>query len=82
MTNVVPNVVVPAGSMPVMESNLLPLVFLIFDEFPFELILSFFDVYVGNIQLAGKIRERIPEGWERIHKTIRHYPSLDLYTLT
>ena len=63
MTNVVPNVVAPGGSKPVVGNNPLSLAFPSFGEFPFVLDISLSSVSGGKILLADKKGEKIPLDW-------------------
>ncbi|MFV1859504.1 MAG: Ldh family oxidoreductase [Anaerolineales bacterium] len=63
MTNVVPNMVAPGGSKPVVGNNPLTLAFPTFGEFPFVLDFALSSVSGGKILLASKKGERIPMDW-------------------
>ncbi len=63
MTNVVPNMVAPGGSRPVVGNNPLTLAFPTFGEFPFVLDIAMSSVAGGKILLASKKGEKIPEDW-------------------
>jgi len=63
MTNVVPNMVAPGGSKPVVGNNPLTLAFPTFGEFPFVLDFSLSSVSGGKILLASKKGEKIPMDW-------------------
>lgn len=63
MTNVVPNVVAPGGSKPVVGNNPLSVAFPTFGEFPFVLDISFSNVSGGKILLANEKGEKIPLDW-------------------
>lgn len=63
MTNVVPNVVAPGGSKPVVGNNPLAVAVPTFGEFPFVLDISLSNVAGGKLLLASKKGERIPLDW-------------------
>jgi LDH2 family malate/lactate/ureidoglycolate dehydrogenase len=63
MTNVVPNVVAPGGSRPVVGNNPLSIAIPTYDEFPFVLDISLSAVAGGKLLLASKKGERIPLDW-------------------
>lgn len=63
MTNVVPNIVAPGGSIPVVGNNPLSVAFPTFGEFPFVLDISLSTVSGGKILLAGEKGEKIPLDW-------------------
>ena len=63
MTNVVPNVVAPGGSKPVIGNNPLSIAVPTFGEFPFVLDISLSAVAGGKLLLASKKGESIPLDW-------------------
>jgi L-2-hydroxycarboxylate dehydrogenase (NAD+) len=63
MTNVVPNVVAPGGSKPVVGNNPLAIAIPTFGEFPFVLDISLSNVAGGKLLLASKKGEKIPLDW-------------------
>lgn len=63
MTNVVPNVVAPGGSKPVVGNNPMAIAIPTFGEFPFVLDISLSSVAGGKLLLASKKGERIPLDW-------------------
>ncbi len=63
MTNVVPNVVAPGGSKPVVGNNPLAVAVPTPGEFPFVLDISLSNVAGGKLLLASKKGERIPLDW-------------------
>lgn len=63
MTNVVPNVVAPGGSKPVVGNNPLAVAIPTFGAFPFVLDISLSNVAGGKLLLASKKGERIPLDW-------------------
>jgi LDH2 family malate/lactate/ureidoglycolate dehydrogenase len=63
MTNVVPNVVAPGGSRPVVGNNPLSVAIPTYAEFPFVLDLSLSAVAGGKLLLASKKGEKIPLDW-------------------
>jgi LDH2 family malate/lactate/ureidoglycolate dehydrogenase len=63
MTNVVPNVVAPGGSKPVVGNNPLSIAVPTFGEFPFVLDISLSAVAGGKLLLASKKGEKIPLDW-------------------
>ncbi|MFN2168213.1 MAG: Ldh family oxidoreductase [Anaerolineae bacterium] len=63
MTNVVPNVVAPGGSRPVVGNNPLSVAIPTYAEFPFVLDLSLSAVAGGKLLLASKKGEMIPLDW-------------------
>jgi len=63
MTNVVPNVVAPGGSKPVVGNNPLAVAIPTFGEFPFVLDISLSNVAGGKLLLASKKGEKIPLDW-------------------
>jgi LDH2 family malate/lactate/ureidoglycolate dehydrogenase len=63
MTNVVPNVVAPGGSRPVVGNNPLSIAIPTYDEFPFVLDISLSAVAGGKLLLASKMGEKIPLDW-------------------
>lgn len=63
ITNVVPNVVAPGGSKPVVGNNPLAVAIPTFGEFPFVLDISLSNVAGGKLLLASKKGERIPLDW-------------------
>jgi L-2-hydroxycarboxylate dehydrogenase (NAD+) len=63
MTNVVPNVVAPGGSKPVVGNNPLAVAVPTFGEFPFVLDISLSNVAGGKLLLASKKGEKIPFDW-------------------
>lgn len=63
MTNVVPNVVAPGGSKPVVGNNPLSIAVPTYAEFPFVLDISLSAVAGGKLLLASKKGEKIPLDW-------------------
>ena len=63
MTNVVPNVVTPGGSKPVVGNNPLAVAIPTFGEFPFVLDILLSNVVGGKLLLASKKGEKIPLDW-------------------
>ena len=63
MTNVVPNVVAPGGSKPVVGNNPISIAVPTFGEFPFVLDISLSAVAGGKLLLASKKGEKIPLDW-------------------
>jgi L-2-hydroxycarboxylate dehydrogenase (NAD+) len=63
MTNVVPNMVVPGGSKPIVGNNPLAISVPTFGEFPFTLDISMSAVAGGKLLLASKKGEKIPFDW-------------------
>lgn len=63
MTNVVPNVVAPGGSRPVVGNNPLAIAAPTHGDFPFVLDISLSAVAGGKLLLASKKGERIPLDW-------------------
>jgi len=63
MTNVVPNMVVPGGSKPIVGNNPLAISVPTFGEFPFTLDISLSAVAGGKLLLASKKGEKIPLDW-------------------
>jgi LDH2 family malate/lactate/ureidoglycolate dehydrogenase len=63
MTNVVPNVVAPGGSKPVVGNNPLAIAIPTFGDFPFVLDISMSAVSGGKLLLASKKKEKIPMDW-------------------
>lgn len=63
MTNVVPNVVAPGGSRPVVGNNPLAVAVPAPGEFPFVLDISLSNVAGGKLLLASKKGEKIPLDW-------------------
>ena len=63
MTNVVPNMVAPGGSEPVVGNNPLTLAFPTFGEFPFVLDIALSNASGGKILLADSRGEAIPKDW-------------------
>jgi LDH2 family malate/lactate/ureidoglycolate dehydrogenase len=63
MTNVVPNVVAPGGSRPVVGNNPLSIAIPTYGEFPFVLDISLSAVAGGKLLLASKKGEKIPLDW-------------------
>ena len=63
MTNVVPNVVAPGGSKPVVGNNPLSIAIPTHGEFPFVLDISLSAVAGGKLLLASKKGEKIPQDW-------------------
>lgn len=63
MTNVVPNVVAPGGSKPVVGNNPLAIAIPTFETFPFVLDISLSAVAGGKLLLASKKGEKIPLDW-------------------
>lgn len=63
MTNVVPNVVAPGGSKPIVGNNPLAISVPTFGEFPFTLDISLSNVAGGKLLLASKKGEKIPLDW-------------------
>jgi LDH2 family malate/lactate/ureidoglycolate dehydrogenase len=63
MTNVVPNVVAPGGSKPVVGNNPLSIAIPTYGEFPFVLDISLSAVAGGKLLLASKKGEKIPLDW-------------------
>jgi L-2-hydroxycarboxylate dehydrogenase (NAD+) len=63
MTNVVPNMVAPGGSRPVVGNNPLAVAIPTFQEFPFVLDISLSNVAGGKLLLASKKGEKIPLDW-------------------
>lgn len=62
-TNVVPNVVVPGGSRPVVGNNPLSIAIPTYGDFPFVLDISLSAVAGGKLLLASKKGDKIPLGW-------------------
>jgi LDH2 family malate/lactate/ureidoglycolate dehydrogenase len=63
MTNVVPNVVAPGGSRPVVGNNPLSIAIPTYGDFPFVLDISLSAVAGGKLLLASKKGEKIPLDW-------------------
>jgi LDH2 family malate/lactate/ureidoglycolate dehydrogenase len=63
LTNVVPNVVAPGGSRPVVGNNPLSIAVPTFGPFPFVLDISLSAVAGGKLLLASKKGEKIPLDW-------------------
>jgi L-2-hydroxycarboxylate dehydrogenase (NAD+) len=63
LTNVVPNVVAPGGSRPVVGNNPLSIAVPTYSEFPFVLDISLSAVAGGKLLLASKKGEKIPLDW-------------------
>ncbi len=63
MTNVVPNMVVPGGSKPIVGNNPLAISVPTFGDFPFTLDISLSAVAGGKLLLASKKGEKIPFDW-------------------
>ncbi len=63
MTNVVPNMVVPGGSKPVIGNNPIAISVPTFGDFPFTLDISMSAVAGGKLLLASKKGEKIPLDW-------------------
>ena len=63
MTNVVPNVVAPGGSKPIVGNNPLAVSVPTFGDFPFTLDISLSNVAGGKLLLASKKKEKIPLDW-------------------
>jgi LDH2 family malate/lactate/ureidoglycolate dehydrogenase len=63
MTNVVPNVVAPGGSRPIVGNNPFAVSVPTFGEFPFTLDISLSNVAGGKLLLAIKNGEKIPLDW-------------------
>ena len=63
MTNVVPNMVVPGGSQPIVGNNPLAISVPTFGDFPFTLDISMSAVAGGKLLLASKKGEKIPFDW-------------------
>lgn len=63
MTNVVPNVVAPGGSKPIVGNNPLAVSVPTFGDFPFTLDISLSNVAGGKLLLASKKGEKIPFDW-------------------
>ena len=63
MTNVVPNVVAPGGSKPIVGNNPFAVSVPTFGEFPFTLDISLSNVAGGKLLLAIKNGEKIPLDW-------------------
>jgi LDH2 family malate/lactate/ureidoglycolate dehydrogenase len=63
MTNVVPNVVAPGGSRPVVGNNPLSIAIPTYGEFPFVLDISLSAVAGGKLLLASKKGDKIPLNW-------------------
>jgi LDH2 family malate/lactate/ureidoglycolate dehydrogenase len=63
MTNVVPNVVAPGGSWPVVGNNPLSVAVPTYGEFPFVLDISLSAVAGGKLLLASKQGKKIPLDW-------------------
>jgi len=63
MTNVVPNVVAPGGSRPIVGNNPLAISVPTFGDFPFTLDISLSNVAGGKLLLASKKGEKIPLDW-------------------
>ena len=63
MTNVVPNVVAPGGSKPIVGNNPLAISVPTFGDFPFTLDISLSNVAGGKLLLASKKGEKIPLDW-------------------
>ncbi|HEX9118223.1 MAG TPA: Ldh family oxidoreductase [Anaerolineae bacterium] len=63
MTNVVPNVVAPGGSKPVVGNNPLAIAIPTYGDFPFVLDMSMSAVAGGKLLLASKKGEKIPLDW-------------------
>ncbi len=63
MTNVVPNVVAPGGSKPIVGNNPLAIAIPTAGEFPFVLDISLSNVAGGKLLLASKKGEKIPLDW-------------------
>lgn len=62
-TNVVPNIVAPGGSKPVVGNNPLAIAIPTFGAFPFVLDISLSAVAGGKLLLASKKGEKIPLDW-------------------
>jgi len=63
MTNVIPNMVMPGCSKPVVGNNPIAFAAPAFGEFPFALDISLSAVAGGKLLLASKKKEKIPLGW-------------------
>jgi len=63
MTNVMPNIVAPGGSMPITGNNPIAIGIPTFGEFPFMLDISLSNVAGGKLLLASKKGEKIPLNW-------------------
>jgi L-2-hydroxycarboxylate dehydrogenase (NAD+) len=63
MTNVVPNVVAPGGSRPIVGNNPFAVTVPTFGEFPFTLDISLSNVAGGKLLLAIRNGEKIPLDW-------------------
>jgi len=63
MTNVVPNVVAPGGSKPIVGNNPFAVSVPTFGDFPFTLDISLSNVAGGKLLLAMKKGEKIPLDW-------------------
>ncbi len=63
MTNVVPNVVAPGGSKPIVGNNPFAVSVPTFGDFPFTLDISLSAVAGGKLLLASKKGEKIPLDW-------------------
>jgi LDH2 family malate/lactate/ureidoglycolate dehydrogenase len=63
MTNVVPNVVAPGGSKPIVGNNPFAVTVPTFGEFPFTLDISLSNVAGGKLLLAIRNGEKIPLDW-------------------
>jgi LDH2 family malate/lactate/ureidoglycolate dehydrogenase len=63
MTNVVPNIVAPGGSRPVVGNNPLSIAIPTWGDFPFVLDISLSAVAGGKLLLASKKGEKIPLDW-------------------
>lgn len=63
MSNVVPNMVVPGGSKPIVGNNPLAVSVPTFGDFPFTLDISMSAVAGGKLLLASKKGEKIPLDW-------------------
>lgn len=63
MTNVVPNMVVPGGSKPIVGNNPIAISVPTFGDFPFTLDISLSAVAGGKLLLASKKGEKIPFEW-------------------
>lgn len=63
MTNVVPNMVVPGGSQPIVGNNPIAISVPTFGDFPFTLDISLSAVAGGKLLLASKKGEKIPLDW-------------------
>jgi LDH2 family malate/lactate/ureidoglycolate dehydrogenase len=63
MTNVIPNMVMPGCSKPVVGNNPIAIAAPTFQEFPFVLDVSLSTVAGGKLLMASKKKEKIPLNW-------------------